>query len=214
MNGDQSVHQELVRGLIYTHNRANANTAEVHHACATIHSLVDLLVERGMIGQEELDARRQAAAEALRRQYVERGMAVAMQEFGVSKYDFQSGAEVDCASRMHLCQAACCKLPLALSKEDVREGVVEWELGQPYIIAHGPDGYCVHLDREAHGCGVYAQRPIPCRGYDCRKDGRIWLDFENGVVNPQIHEPAWPDLLFKMETPQVSVATPEAERRP
>jgi hypothetical protein len=192
---EHSAHWSLIRGLIYTHNRANANTAEVHQASATLQALVDVLIERGVIGQEELVARQQAAAETLRRDYVRRGMAVAIQEFGVSKYDFQAGAEIDCASRMHLCHAACCKLPLALSKEDVREGVVEWELGQPYMIAHAADGYCVHMDRETRRCGVYCQRPIPCRGYDCRKDRRIWLDFENGVVNPQIDEPDWPACL-------------------
>jgi Putative zinc- or iron-chelating domain len=63
------------------------------------------------------------------------------------------------------------------------------------MIARGADHYCAHLDRETHRCGVYAQRPIPCRGYDCRKDTRIWLDFEARVVNPLINEPDWPKCL-------------------
>ena len=73
--------------------------------------------------------RRKQASERLRREYVERGMAVAMQEFGVSKYEFQGGAEIDCENRIHLCKAACCRLPFALSKQDVQEGVVKWDLG-------------------------------------------------------------------------------------
>ena len=77
----------------------------------------------------------------------------------------------------------------------MREGVVKWELGRPYMIARGADHYCAHLDRETHRCGVYAQRPIPCRGYDCRKDTRIWLDFEARVVNPLINDPDWPKCL-------------------
>jgi hypothetical protein len=34
----------------------------------------------------------------------------------------------------------------------------------------------------------WQQRPIPCRGYDCREDERIWLDFENGIINPDLEQ--------------------------
>jgi Fe-S-cluster containining protein len=187
--------RDLLRGLVYSHNRANANTAELHQACATLQALVELLVERGVLEQEELTARREQAAEQLRGQYLTQGMATAMQEFGVSKYAFQDGAEIDCASRIHLCRAACCRLPLALSREDVQEGLVRWDLGQPYTIARDGDGYCVHLERQTCRCTVYDQRPIPCQGYDCRNDRRIWLDFESKVINPGIYEPDWPACL-------------------
>jgi Fe-S-cluster containining protein len=199
-NGFES---ELIRGLLYAHNRANANTAEVHQACATMQAAVELLIEGGVLDREAFEARRQEAAEQLRHQYLGRGMAVAMQEFSTSKYAFQDGAEIDCKDRVHLCKAACCRLPLALSREDVQEGIVHWDLGQPYILARGRDGYCVHLDRETYGCLVYAQRPIPCRGYDCREDKRIWLDFENKVVNARIDEPDWPECI---ETEAVTAA--------
>jgi hypothetical protein len=33
---------------------------------------------------------------------------------------------------------------------------------------------------------------VPCRAYDCRKEKKIWLDFENGIVNPEIYHPDWP----------------------
>jgi Fe-S-cluster containining protein len=202
MSADSFAH-DVIRGLVYAHNRANANTAEVHQACATMHAVVELLIEGGVLDHEALEARRQEAARQLRRQYLAQGMAVAMQEFGTSKYEFQNGAEVDCQNRVHLCKAACCRIPLALSREDVQEGLVRWDLGQPYIIARDGDGYCVHLDRETYGCTVYAQRPIPCRGYDCREDERIWLDFENKVVNARIDEPDWPECI---ETEAVTVA--------
>ena len=184
-----------MRGLVYTHNRANANTAQVHQVCATVQAIVDLLVAGGVLDLGALDAKRKETGEDLRRQYLAQGMAVAMQEFTESKYAFRRGAEVDCQARVQLCQAACCRLPLALSKEDVREGIVRWELGQPYMIAHDSDGYCAHFDRETHCCTIYAHRPVPCRGYDCREDERIWLDFDKGVINPQIWEPDWPARL-------------------
>jgi len=206
-NGAQSNGMDdVIRGLLYTHNRANANTAEVHEANATVQAMVELLIERGVLDREVLEARQQAAAEQLRRAYFERGMGVAIQEFGVSKYRFHGGAEIDCENRLHLCKASCCKLPLALSKEDVQEGIVRWDLGRPYMIAQGKDHYCVHLNRETHCCGVYANRPIPCRGYDCREDKRIWLDFANKVINPQIDDPGWPACL---ETEEVQTVREE-----
>ena len=194
---------DLIRGLVYTHNRANANTAEVHGANATLHALVELLVERGLVDQETFKARREQNAERLRHEYVERGMAVAMQEFKVNKYEFTGGAEIDCENRIHLCKAACCRLPFALSKQDVQEGVVKWDFGQPYMNVREADGYCTHLDKCSGRCTVYAHRPIPCRGYDCRKDQRIWLDFENKVVNPRIDDPHWPECLETESSPAV-----------
>lgn len=183
---------DVLRGLLYVHNRANANTGELHEARSTLDALVELLVDRGVLDRDALEQRREEAAGRLRGDFVERGMAVAIQEFGVSKHDFEGGAEIDCEARLPLCGAACCKLPLALSSEDVEQGVVRWDLGRPYMIAHGDDGYCVHMDRDTRRCCVYDERPIPCRGYDCRSDERIWLDFERRIPNPRIHDPDWP----------------------
>lgn len=205
--GRTTMANETLRGLIYAHNRANANTAEVHEANATLQALIELLFESDVIDSEAFEEKRKQASEQLRRQYVERGMAVAMQEFGVSKYEFQGGTEIDCENRIHLCKAACCRLPFALSKQDVQEGVVKWDLGQPYMNARDADGYCTHLDKCSGHCTVYAQRPIPCRGYDCSEDKRIWLDFEERVVNPRVGGPDWPDCL---ETKVSTIAGEEA----
>ncbi len=35
-----------------------------------------------------------------------------------------------------------------------------------YALARKPDGTCLYLD--GHRCGIYAQRPAVCRGFDCR----------------------------------------------
>lgn len=191
----QPANADLLRGLVYAHNRANANTAAAHEANATLRALVELLVEQGLVEGDLFEARRARASEELRREYVERGMAVAMQEFGVSKYEFEGGAEIDCASRLPLCRAACCRLPFALSQQDVQEGVVKWDLGQPYLNARDADGYCSQMERGTCRCTVYRQRPIPCRGYDCRKDARVWLDFEKRIVNPHVADPDWPACL-------------------
>ena len=70
---------------------------------------------------------------------------------------------------------------------------MRWDLGHPYMIAQGgDDGYCTHQDRSDRSCGVHQQRPVPCRGYDCRKDRRIWLDFEKRILNPDVNRDDWP----------------------
>jgi hypothetical protein len=89
---------------------------------------------------------------------------------------------------MPLCQARCCTLSFALSTEDLDEGVIRWDYGQPYLIRQrASDGYCVHNDPDSHGCTVHAFRPRVCRSYDCRKDTRIWADFAQRIPAAPVH---------------------------
>jgi Fe-S-cluster containining protein len=63
------------------------------------------------------------------------------------------------------------------------------------LIAQGKDGYCCHLERATCRCTIREHRPVPCRAYDCRQDKRIWLDFEERVINPEIARDDWPRCL-------------------
>jgi hypothetical protein len=183
---------ELRRGLVYTHDRANANTAELEDAWATLEAVVELLVEAGM-PPERLKEVRARAAEKVRKRFLERGMAVARQDFDVPKREFADGVDIDCENRVELCKAACCRLAVGLSAEDVREGILRWDVETPYVLERGDDGWCAHMERGSCRCTVYDARPIPCRGFDCRKDERIWLDFEARIPNPSVADPDWPD---------------------
>ena len=182
---------DLRWGLIYAHNRANANTGELETLAATVEALVELLVEAGL-DPERLDAVRAEAAERVRRRFKERGMATIRQEFDVPKREWTGGVDIDCEARIPLCHAACCKLGVGLSTEDVREGILRWDPAEPYALERGDDGWCVHMERGSCRCTVYDARPIPCRGFDCRADRRIWLDFEGRVPNPAVTDPDWP----------------------
>jgi len=103
-----------------------------------------------------------------------------------NKYEV-AGPDIPCAELLHLCQARCCRMGFPLSTADLDEGVIRFEYTRPYLIRHRAlDGYCVH-STEHKTCGVYAQRPAICRSYDCRRDKRIWTDFENKVPAP------WPN---------------------
>ena len=117
---------DLRWGLIYAHNRANANTGELETLAATVEALVELLVEAGL-DPERLDAVRAEAAERVRRRFKERGMATIRQEFDVPKREWTGGVEIDCEARIPLCHAACCRLGVGLSTEDVREGILRWD---------------------------------------------------------------------------------------
>lgn len=197
---------QVAEGLVYTHTRLNANTRKTREAAAYIFALVELLHDKGLIGVEELETRRETLERQLLEQYKAEGQGVALQENGQDKYAFTEGVTIDCANRVHLCKASCCRLPFALSRQDVREGIVHWDLGQPYIIEHEADGYCTHMARGTCACTIYAHRPTPCRGYDCRKDQRIWLDFEQKIPNPAIEQPDWPYCLIEKQQEPESAA--------
>jgi len=134
----------------------------------------------------------------------EKGLGVVIQDPELDKYKFNDAVTINCSERLEYCHAACCKLPFALSRQDIREGVVRWDLGQPYMIEQNDGGYCTHLDEHSSCCSVHGQRPVPCRAYDCRNDNKIWLDFDNFKINTDILRADWPQ--------NVSVDTEESDK--
>jgi hypothetical protein len=207
----EDLRSRVSEGLLYTHSRLTSNSQKTMEGLSFLYALIELLSERGLIDIEALDARKRVVGRRLAKQFKKSGNGALFQDPEYDKYSFEGGAEIDCGSRVHLCRAACCRLPFALSKQDIREGVVRWDLGQPYLIDQSEDGYCSHMDRCSLGCTVYERRPVPCRGFDCRKDPRIWLDFDNRRINPDIHRAEWPRCLASKET-GAAQATQSGER--
>lgn len=183
-----SCDREWVEGLLYCHSRMNANTNKILEVGSFAYALIELLIERGLISIEEIDRKKEEVFRRLKKKYSERGMGVAVLKDDRDKYTFGEEMRINCASRIHLCQAVCCRLSFALSKQDVEEGKVWWEPGQPYMIAKGSMGYCRHLDPDHSTCTIYGSRPLACRAYDCRNDQRIWLDFDNMILNPNLED--------------------------
>lgn len=181
---------EMLDGMLYAHTRANSNTSKLLEVTAFSYALIELLQEKGLITVERLDARKNEMAARLAEKFRRAGMGAMLQEPEQDKYTFEGEAKIDCEDRLHLCKAACCKLAFALSKQDVEERIARWDIGHPYMNARAADGYCVHLQRQMCRCTIYQHRPLPCRAYDCRRDKRIWQDFENRVINPEL------DALF------------------
>lgn len=184
----KELRRELAGGLAYTHGRANINTGKLLEVASFSYSAIELLAEKGILSIDEVDERKRIVAERLGVKFREAGMGVVRAEPELDKYAFEDTVdEIDCENRIDVCRAACCRLELALSRQDVEEGVVEWEFSRPYLIKRAGDGYCAHLDRSAGcRCGVYRHRPVPCRAYDCRDDTRIWADFERKLPSPDL----------------------------
>lgn len=108
-------------------------------------------------------------------------------DLGPSKYSVPS-PDIPCDELVALCGGRCCTLSFSLSTEDLDEGVIRWDYGQPYLIRQrASDGYCVHNDPDNRACTVHSYRPRVCRTYDCRDDKRVWLDYERRVVAPMPH---------------------------
>jgi Fe-S-cluster containining protein len=62
---------------------------------------------------------------------------------------------------------------------------------------------CHHLDRKCMRCSVHQNRPVPCRAYDCRQDKRIWSNFEERIVSP--------DLAKLVSSPEQPALPPEQQ---
>lgn len=182
----ESLREEVAGGFLYAHSRANANSNKILEVASFSYALIELLSERGLITIEELDERKDQVHKRQAEKFAEKGMGVALTKEEKETDGHSLNVEIDCENRLHLCHAACCRLRFALTVRDVEKGNVRWNLSQPYMIRQGADGYCHHLDREAQRCGIYEDRPFVCRAYDCRKDQRIWQDFEKRIVSPEL----------------------------
>ena len=180
-----SLYSDMAGGLRFTHNQATANTRKLLEVTSFAYAAIDLLAEKGLLCIEELDARQKTVAASLVEKFIDQGMGLTYQEKEQDKYRFEP-VQINCAERVHLCKAACCRLTFALSKQDVEEGMVKWNFERPYLIARQSSGYCLHMDQQDFNCTIHDQRPVPCRGYDCRQDQRIWANFEEKRVSPDL----------------------------
>jgi Fe-S-cluster containining protein len=184
------IQDDLSSGLLYTHTRFNDNTKKILESTSFLYALIELLNEKGLISIEELDEKKKQVAERLVKKFAESGIGLMYQDPEYDKYTFEHEAIIDCQSRLEVCKAICCKIPFALSRQDVEEGIIRWDFSRPYLIAHDGDGYCIHLDRETYQCNVYEHRPVPCRGFDCQKNEKwaVWQDYEKKILDPELSE--------------------------
>ena len=168
----RELERQVEQGNLFAHSALTQQAARANEADALLNGLVALLVQRGVVGADEL----MEVVDSARAQ-TERRVPVAV------RVD-QAGPEpvIDCEARLPVCKAVCCRLHFALSVEEIESGSMKWELGHPYFNRHNADGYCHQWDG---GCGVYESRPSVCRLYTCANDDRIWKDFEAMEINQE-----------------------------
>ncbi len=120
--------------------------------------------------------------------FIESGNGLMHQDSGNDKYTFKHEVQVNCQSRLHICKAVCCRFPFAIYRQDLEEGIINWEFRRLYLFAYGEDGYCVHLDRENYRCMVWEHRSVPDRGFDSgdNEKWKVWKDFAEMVINDEM----------------------------
>lgn len=174
------------RGLHFA-TRMGAEAQEDITALATdLYALLDALLDRGALTWEQFA---NARTESERRFARRRRLRVVFGDDD-EKLAGIPQPDIDCPSLIPICKARCCRLRFALSRQDLDRGVVRWDYEEPYLIAQNREGWCAHIDmgstgHATMGCTVYEHRPMTCRLFDCREDGRIWLDFERRIPAPE-----------------------------
>ena len=186
MSSDElaGLERQVQRAGLFAHSALGRSHLRQRELEGFVYGLIDVLLARGAIDEAELAAAVRAAREELdgSAEVPEPGVALRVDDPDAAG---QAPVEVDCAARLPVCGAACCKLDFALTYDEVEHGVLRWDMGRPYAIRHEADGLCVHNDRTTGRCGVYDDRPLPCRQYSCAADPRIWTDFEAMKLNAE-----------------------------
>jgi len=86
--------------------------------------------------------------------------------------------DLDCRAHHPVCGAACCSaFNVFLTPEEAAQGRYLWDVSAPYRILADAHGTCVYFDHAQLGCTIWQERPMSCRTFDCRTDGRVWDDY-------------------------------------
>ena len=180
--GDGALQAHLDRGLRFAHVMMSINHFEGREGVVYARALTELLLNKGLLSQDELETMVSQVRQELEKQPAPRVMLAASPD----KYGPNGAVSIDCASRIELCKAKCCTFNFYLTDQDLDEGIARWDYGRPYWIQKRNDAYCVHCDPESHACEIHDHRPYVCRSYDCRQDERIWVDFEKMIPSPEL----------------------------
>jgi Fe-S-cluster containining protein len=178
----KSLERQVERGNLHAHTALGACSSRLSETQAMLHGLADVLLTKGIIDAEELTQAMRSVENELKDLGDSNGpgLLVRIEPDVLAK---EQEPVVDCAERMPICKAVCCRLDFALSIREIEGGHARWDLGRPYFIRREKDGNCSH--RCGSGCNIYAQRPQVCRRYSCEHDERIWKDFANKQLNTE-----------------------------
>lgn len=206
MAGDRNAELEADRGLRAALLAIEELRGDLFRLAARVVALEEELVRRVPADERAaalagLDARTPELVKQIEAADVNATGRVAMGE-PVDKYavpPIPDGGP-PCLELLPICHARCCSLDVPLTSQDLDEGVVRWDRGNPYLLQQDADKHCTHLSRSGAGCTCYEHRPAACRQYDCRQDKRIWIDYEKKIPLPIEDRPR--DLALTAEQRQ------------
>jgi Fe-S-cluster containining protein len=192
-NGEvDDLERQIVRGSMFTHAAFDKVVGRIAALEGYVKALAELLQSRGVLTPEDTGASRTEEPTEEDDAEIEITGDKQPQRFDWPAITFRQEpehltppAEVNCAERMHICKAVCCRLNFALTPDEIDAGKAKWDLGNPYFIRQRDSGYCSHNDTGTGRCGIYDDRPGICRRYSCANDERIWKDFDNMVLNQE-----------------------------
>jgi Fe-S-cluster containining protein len=176
---------DVERGLRFLHTLGMQSKIDLVALNERMLALIETLISSGQLDLRAFEERRAKTAEREAERMNREGHLYVMLNDVADKYVLTDLPIIDCQKRLPLCRARCCTLGFPLSRQDLDEHVVKWDYGRPYHIRLSEDGYCVHSASSSRLCCIYEQRPAVCRSYDCRKDERIWKDFDRGIIGDQ-----------------------------
>ncbi len=187
--------RQVERSGIRTQQLFNRSFERLSEFEANLLGLIDRLVAAGVVETDDL----MASARKVRAEMTARGDG--LDHLVTLREDPPDAttepAVVDCAARIPVCHAVCCRLSVSLSAAEVEAGRLRWDLGHPYRLRRETDGRCTHQDRETGWCRVHEDRPRPCRTYTCATDSRIWKDFAALELNTE-----WLAAHFRQDEPR------------
>jgi hypothetical protein len=187
------------------HEMITAAQNEGITAAAYVRAISVILLEKGIVRPDEMDAIMRHVRWQIAREPSPRVRLSGTRD----KYTAAGAVDVDCPSLIPICKGRCCTFAFCLSRQDLDEGIVRWDYGNPYWIKQGEDGHCTHSDPKTRLCTIHEHRPFICRKFDCRKDERIWLDFEKKIPAPPLPAPG--DDLVGMAELLLHKTQPEDE---
>lgn len=179
--------KEIIKGFESTYFILDDNINRIFQASVDLYTLLDILADKKIIKKNEFEKRRKRFEQQQLEDYEKTGIGTLIHEQALAdKYKLPDMPEIDCASRIHLCKAACCSFAYCLTLQDIYEGV-RWDLSKPFKSVKGEDGYCIYFNRQnGMKCSIYDKRALSCRQFDCRNDRRIWVDFDKSIINPNL----------------------------
>jgi len=173
--------KQIAAGFQFLHLAIVQGRNRLDSADTALEALVELLADRGLLDRSELQSK---IGEVSSRRPPRREVLPVIGTVE-NKYELDA-SKVACAELIAVCRAACCRMPVHLSKQDLDEGALKWDYGAPYRLRMRDDGYCSYCDPDLRHCAVYDTRPGPCRVYDCRSDARIWKDFARRIPSDAV----------------------------